>query len=275
MKFIILLFVVFASVSSQEDKCDQIQDLVASKLSPIKTFIDDQSVKFEKKINLKLYDAVSSLVTCNATLGGFLHSFLKTNNVESLANFSNALENTVVSSYDKIRANFTQGMVAIRSTDLNENLYKTIQVAVQTKTKELEALIAVKAGDDNCFFNVFKTSFIALTDTFIPDLTKFLVETRDQKISEKWEQFMNSLKKLCDDITKEVNHCKETTFMTCCLDAYLIVNQKDILKQFDLGSEALELESNINAIYDEERLMLAREINTKFEDIFVQLETCI
>ena len=209
------------SVHSQQETCDEIQKVVVGELSPVKTFIDDQAVKFEKKINSKLYDAVSALVSCNATLSSFLHSFLTKNNVASLKNFTSALEVTVVSSYNNIRSNFTQEMVAKRATDLNTKLYKSIQDAIKIRTKELKDLIEVKTGNETCFLEVFKKAFKMLSDTFIPNIGAFLIDTRDQKISDKWEKYIITLNKWCDVITSEVNHCKETTFMACCIDAHV------------------------------------------------------
>lgn len=212
---------MLASVYSLEDQCDDIQDIMAVELSPVKTFIDDQAVKFEKKINSKLYDAVSGLVTCNDTLSTYLNCFLKTNNVESLKNFSNTFKVTVDSTYEKIRANFTQAMVAKRTTAFNTKLYETIQQVVQIKTKELKDLIAVKTGNRTCFVEVFKTTFKILTNKFISNIGDFLIDSRDQKISDKLVKYIINLNKWCDEIPKEVNHCKETTFMTCCIDAYV------------------------------------------------------
>ena len=221
MKFFLLLCVVLSAVHSQQDDCDEIQEFVVSHLSPVKTYIDDQAIKFEKKINLKLYDAVDALVTCNATLDKFLHSFLTTNNVESLKNFTSAWEGTVVSTFDKIMGNFTQDMVAKRVKDLNTQLFTSIQDQIKIKTEELKKLIEVKSGNMNCFIEVFKKTFKILADTFIPNIGDFLIETRDQMISNAWEKYVTTLNKWCDEITTEVTHCKTTTFMTCCIDAYV------------------------------------------------------
>ncbi|CAO1412884.1 unnamed protein product [Diamesa hyperborea] len=275
MKFIILLCVVLSAVLSQQEPCDEIQDFVVSHLSPIKTYIDDQAVKFEKKINAKLYDAVSSLVTCNGTLSSFLHTFLTTNKVESLNNFTSAWDGTVVSSYDKIMSNFTQDMVAKRSTALNTHLFTSIQDQIKIKTEELKKLIAEKTGNMTCFIEVFKKTFKILTDTFIPNIGDFLIDTKDQKISDVWEKYVITLKKWCDEIQTEVTHCKTTTFTTCCIDAYLAANKKEILMEIDLGTVAVELESFIESIFDQQKLKLVKEINDKFQVITEQLDTCI
>lgn len=221
MKFIIVLCVVLLAVNSQQEQCDEIHDYVVSQLSPVKTYIDDQAIKFEKKINSKLYDAVSALVTCNATLDTFLHSFLATDNVASLRNFTNAWEGTVSSTYDKIMGNFTQDMVAKRAIALNAKLYESIQDQIKIKSDDLKKLIAVKNGNKTCFIEVFKKTFKILTNTFIPNIGDFLIDTRDQMISDTWEKYVMTLNKWCDEITKEVTHCKATTFMTCCIDAYV------------------------------------------------------
>lgn len=221
MKFIILLCVVLLAVHSQQEHCDEIQDIVVSELSPLKTFIDDESKQCEKKINSKLFDAVSALVTCNSSLSSFLHSFLATNNVKSLKDLTSAFDDTVVSTYDKIRTNYTQEMVAKKAIAMDATLYKTIQDAINMKTGEMRKLIAVKNVNETCFIKVFKKAFKILTGKLLTNVGDFLIKMKDDKISDKWEKYVITLNKWCDDITTEVKHCKDTTFMTCCIDAYV------------------------------------------------------
>lgn len=209
------------SVHSQQEHCDEIQDIVVSELSPLRTFIEGESKQSEKKINSKLFDAVSALVTCNSTLSSFLHSFLATSNVKSLKDLTSSFDDTVINTYDKIRSNYTQEILAKKVIAMDATLYETIQDAVNLKTEEMRKLIAVKNVNETCFIKVFKRAFKMLTSKFLTNIGDFLIEMKDDKVSDKFEKYAITLNKWCDDIITEVKHCKDTTFMTCCIDAYV------------------------------------------------------